>query len=86
MLAVGGLSMTISGFAPIHATAKGYSQADVALLLSAMPIGTLILQIPLGWISDRTDRRFVLVAASALAMVAGLFALGFDGGALAALV
>ncbi|RWK64331.1 MFS transporter [Mesorhizobium sp.] len=86
MLAVGGLSMTISGFAPIHATAEGYSQADVALLLSAMPVGTLILQIPLGWISDRTDRRFVLAAASALALVAGLFALGFDGGALAALV
>ncbi|RVA26154.1 MFS transporter, partial [Mesorhizobium sp. M7D.F.Ca.US.004.03.1.1] len=64
----------------------GYSQADVALLLSAMPVGTLILQIPLGWISDRTDRRYVLIAASALAMVAGLFALGFDGGALAALV
>ncbi|PDQ18245.1 MFS transporter [Mesorhizobium sanjuanii] len=86
MLAVGGLSMAISGFAPIHATAKGYSQADVALLLSAMPVGTLILQIPLGWISDRTDRRYVLIAASALALVAGLFALGFDGGALAALV
>ena len=33
MLAVGGLSMAIAGFAPIHATAKGYSQADVALLL-----------------------------------------------------
>ena len=86
MLAVGGLSMAIAGFAPIHATAKGYSQADVALLLSAMPVGTLILQIPLGWISDRTDRRYVLIAASALAMVAGLFALGFDGGALTALV
>ncbi|MER9892062.1 MFS transporter [Mesorhizobium sp. M0119] len=86
MLAVGGLSMTISGFAPIHATAKGYSQADVALLLSAMPVGTLILQIPLGWISDRTDRRFVLIAASALATAAGLFALGFDGGALVALL
>ncbi|WP_457151018.1 MFS transporter [Mesorhizobium sp. P5_C1] len=86
MLAVGGLSMSIAGFAPIHATAKGYSQADVALLLSAMPVGTLILQIPLGWISDRTDRRYVLIAAAALAMVAGLLALGFDGGALAALV
>ncbi|QPC90322.1 MFS transporter [Mesorhizobium sp. INR15] len=86
MLAVGGLSMAIAGFAPIHATAKGYSQADVALLLSAMPVGTLILQIPLGWISDRTDRRYVLIAASALAMVAGVFALGFDGGALTALI
>ncbi|MFK0691792.1 MFS transporter [Mesorhizobium sp. IMUNJ 23033] len=86
MLAVGGLSMAISGFAPIHATAEGYSQADVALLLAAMPLGTLILQIPLGWISDRTDRRYVLIAASALAVAAGMLAIGFDGGALAALV
>ena len=86
MLAVGGLSMIISGFAPIHATAKGYSQADVALLLSAMPVGTLILQIPLGWISDRTDRRFVLIGAAALAVVASLLAITFDGGALAVLV
>ncbi|MCA0011551.1 MFS transporter [Mesorhizobium sp. B292B1B] len=86
MLAVGGLSMSISGFAPIHATAKGYSQADVALLLSVMPLGTLILQVPLGWISDRTDRRYVLVAASAIAAAAGMFALGFDGGTLALLL
>lgn len=86
MLAVGGLSMSITGFAPIHATAKGYSQQDVALLLSAMPLGTLLLQIPFGWISDRTDRRFVLVAASLLAVVSGLLAVGFDGGTLAILV
>ncbi|RUW80128.1 MFS transporter, partial [Mesorhizobium sp. M2A.F.Ca.ET.067.02.1.1] len=86
MLAVGGLSMIVSGFAPIHATAKGYNQADVALLLSAMPVGTLILQIPLGWISDRTDRRYVLAGAAALAVVASTLAIVFDGGALVALV
>lgn len=86
MLAVGGLSMIISGFAPIHATAKGYGQADVALLLAAMPVGTLLLQIPFGWISDRTDRRYVLVFTSGLAAVAGVAALGFDGGALAILI
>ena len=86
MLAVGGLSMVIVGFAPIHATAKGYSQQEVAMLLSAMPLGTLILQIPLGWVSDRTDRRYVLIAASLLVVLAGLFAAGFDGGALATLV
>src|SRR6185369_5797335 len=86
MLAVGGLSMSIAGFAPIHATAKGYSQADVALLLSAMPVGTLILQVPLGWISDRTDRRYVLAGAALLAVVAGVLAVGFGGGALTVLV
>lgn len=86
MLAVGGLSMSISGFAPIHATAKGYSQDDVAMLLAAMPLGTLILQIPLGWISDRIDRRFVLAAAAALAVAAGVAAVGFDGRTLMLLV
>jgi MFS family permease len=86
MLAVGGLSMCISGFAPIHATAKGYSQDEVAMLLAAMPIGTLILQLPFGWISDRIDRRYVLAAAAALAAVAGMMAIGFDGRSLLLLI
>lgn len=86
MLAVGGLSMMIAGFAPIHATASGLSQQEVATLLFAMPLGTLLFQIPLGWISDRTDRRYVLVAAGLLVVVAGLAANRFDGSALALMV
>ena len=86
MLAVGGLSMMIAGFAPIHATASGYSQRDVAALMFAMPLGTLVFQLPLGWISDRTDRRYVLIAAAALVVVAGVAASRFDGGALALMI
>ena len=82
MLAVGGLSMMIAGFAPIHATASGYSQKDVATLMFAMPLGTLIFQIPFGWISDRTDRRYVLIAAAILVVMAGVAASSFDGGPL----
>lgn len=82
MLAVGGLSMMIAGFAPIHATASGYSQKDVATLMFAMPLGTLVFQIPFGWISDRTDRRYVLIAAAVLVVMAGLAASRFDGGPL----
>ncbi|MEO3389378.1 MFS transporter [Mesorhizobium sp. CAU 1741] len=82
MLAVGGLSMMVAGFAPIHATASGLSQTEVATLMFAMPLGTLIFQLPFGWISDRTDRRYVLVAASVLVVVAGITAGITDGGAL----
>ena len=82
MLAVGGLSMMIGGFAPIHATAIGYDQQSVATLMFAMTIGTLVFQIPFGWISDRTDRRYVLFAASALVAAGGCLAYGFDGAAL----
>ena len=82
MLAVGGLSMMIAGFAPIHATAKGFTQQEVAMLMFAMPLGTLLFQIPFGWISDRTDRRYVLIAASLLVAVAGVAAARFDAAAL----
>ena len=86
MLAVGGLSMMIAGFSPIHATAKGYSQQEVATLLFAMPLGTLLFQIPFGWISDRTDRRYVLIAAALLVVLAGIAASRFDGAALPAII
>ncbi|MDO9307075.1 MAG: MFS transporter, partial [Mesorhizobium sp.] len=82
MLAVGGLSMMIAGFAPIHATAKGFTQQEVATLMFAMPLGTLLFQIPFGWISDRTDRRYVLIAASLLVAIAGVAAARFDAAAL----
>ena len=82
MLAVGGLSMMIAGFTPIHATAKGYTQQEVAVLLICMPLGTLLFQIPFGWISDRTDRRYVLIAASLLVAVAGVAAARYDAAAL----
>lgn len=86
MFAAGGLSMLISGFAPIHATAKGFSQQEVATLLSAMPIGTLLLQIPFGWISDRTDRRYVLIAASLLVALMGVAGLRLDNSTLMVVV
>jgi MFS family permease len=82
MFAAGGLSMMIAGFTPIHATAKGFTQQQVATLLFAMPLGTLLFQIPFGWISDRTDRRYVLVAASLLVVVAGMAAARFDASTL----
>ena len=86
MLAVGGLSMMVAGFAPIHATAKGYSQQEVATLMFAMPLGTLLFQIPLGWASDRTDRRYVLIAASLLVALAGIVASRMDGSALVVMI
>ena len=86
MLAVGGLSMMIAGFAPIHATAKGYTQQEVATLLFVMPLGTLLFQIPFGWISDRTDRRYVLIAASLLVIVAGIAASRFDDSTLLVII
>jgi MFS family permease len=86
MLAVGGLSMMVAGFAPIHATASGYTKDQVALLLMSMQFGTILMQLPLGWISDRIDRRYVLIAASLLVLSGAIAANRLDGAAFALII
>jgi MFS family permease len=86
MLAVGGLSMMVAGFTPIHVAASGYSQAQIALLMAAMPLGSVLFQVPLGWLSDRMDRRIVMVAAALLVACAGITAGIFDGAVLAVII
>ncbi|MGB4949429.1 MAG: MFS transporter [Rhizobiaceae bacterium] len=63
IMASGGLSMLVQGFTPIYAAQKGLSQGDVSLLLFLMQLGMLGVQVPLGALSDRIDRRLVLIGA-----------------------
>lgn len=74
LLAVGGLTMLLQGFAPIYAAAEGYSQQDIALLMFLMQFGMLAVQLPLGALSDRTDRRYVLIAAAIIVAVSAAVA------------
>ena len=69
LLAVGGMSMLVIGFAPIYADAKGFSPFEIGTLLFLMQFGMLAVQFPLGALSDRIDRRYVLVIACALVVV-----------------
>ncbi len=62
-VSVGGLTMTLQGFIPIHAAAENMPNADIASLLSLSLLGNLVFQWPMGYISDRTDRRYVMLAA-----------------------
>ena len=86
MLAVGGLTMMVAGFSPIHLTASGYSKSDIALMMLAMPLGTLLVQLPAGWISDRMDRRYVLLTAAVVVALAGCFAWFMDGSPISVLI
>jgi MFS family permease len=74
MFAVGGLTMLLQGFGPIYVADAGYSKSDVGLLIFLMQLGLLVVQYPLGTLSDRVDRRKVLVAACLLVMATALLA------------
>jgi MFS family permease len=71
------------GMGAVYATAVGLSAAEAALFLSVMTIGGMVLQWPIGRVSDRFDRRTVIIAV-ALAAAATALAAGHVGGASAA--
>lgn len=86
VLAAGGLSMVVQGFAPIYAAGNDIPQRDVALLMFVMQFGLLFIQYPLGALSDRIDRRYVLLITCALICAAGVAALSVTFASLALLM
>ena len=70
------LGMTNGAFrtiGPVYADAMGLSVDQVALFMSLGIAGGALLQYPLGWLSDRTDRRIALLLATAGAACASLY-------------
>ena len=57
---------------PVFGVANALSQSEVALFLTAAVVGGMAAQYPVGWISDKTDRRHVLTGLSAGAILSSL--------------
>ena len=70
------IGMTNAAFryvGPLYAESIGLSLSSVATFISLGVIGGAILQYPLGLLSDRYDRRWILIFATMGAVVSGLF-------------
>ena len=59
---------------PVYAGLVNLSVAQVSVLMSATLIGGMSLQWPIGWLSDRFDRRTVITAVTFVAALAALAA------------
>ena len=44
-------------FLPIYAMRAGWGERSATLLLSVLLLGAILLQLPIGWLGDRVDRR-----------------------------
>lgn len=72
-IAIGLTGAAFRTIGPVYAQSIGMSTAAVATFMSAGIFGGTILQYPLGWFSDRYDRRWALIIGSGGAVFAGLF-------------
>jgi MFS family permease len=76
MLLMGGVFAGQFAMAPVYATLIELNLQQLSGFVSAIFIGAIIFQYPIGWMSDRMDRRALIVGAAALGTllsVAGMF-------------
>jgi MFS family permease len=67
------------GMGPVYGTEVGLTPAEISIFIGAIFGGGLVLQYPIGWLSDRMDRRALIVMVTALGAVSCLVALIFEG-------
>ncbi|QJF51482.1 MFS transporter [Roseobacter ponti] len=78
MFILGGIFSAQFGMAPVYGAKAGLSVGQISTFVAMFFVGSMLLQYPIGWISDRMDRRFLVVitaavgvAGSALGMTLG---------------
>jgi MFS family permease len=57
---------------PVYGMQIGTGETIAILLAAVVALGNLLLQVPIGMLSDKVDRRKVLIACAAIAVVAAL--------------
>ena len=67
---LGGVYATQSGMGAVFGTQIGLTADQIALFVAMLFAGALVLQFPIGWLSDRMDRRKLIFGAAALGAAA----------------
>ncbi|BBF93235.1 MFS transporter [Blastochloris tepida] len=71
-LVFGAVETGSMSFLPLLGLRLGMNENAAALLLSAAMLGNVAFQIPIGWLSDRADRRLVLAGCGAAGAIGAL--------------
>ncbi len=71
MLIAGILSSSFQSFAPVFGVREGMSSTNIANMMALVMLGAIIFQYPLGRISDKVDRRYVMVVLSIAGALVG---------------
>ena len=70
MFIVGLVTATFFALGPVYAQRIGLELKDISYFMAAAVVGTLVLQWPIGALSDRYDRRTILTIVALLTAVA----------------
>ncbi len=69
---LGGVFAAQTGMGAVFGSQIGLTAARIALFIAMLFAGALVLQYPIGWLSDRMDRRKLIFGASCIGAAASL--------------
>tara|TARA_Y100000815_G_scaffold269149_1_gene291380 strand:+ start:326 stop:1597 length:1272 start_codon:yes stop_codon:yes gene_type:complete len=75
---LGGVYSALFGMAAVYGTQSGLSVAQISAFVAAIYVGGLLMQFPIGWMSDRMDRRQLILGTAVLGCIGALAGLMFE--------
>lgn len=79
MFLLGGVYAAQYGMAAVYGAKAGLSLVQISIFVATFYVGATLTQFPLGWLSDRMDRRVLILMVAAVGGVAALMALILGG-------
>ena len=70
MTILGGVFAALFGMGSVYASEIGLSVGQISTFIAAIFVGPMVMQYPIGWISDRMDRRQLIFAVAVLGAMA----------------
>ena len=77
---MGGVFSALFGMASVWGSSKGLTVTEISAFVAAIYFGGLVLQYPIGWLSDHSDRRMIVLCLSVAGFVACFAAYQLDPG------
>ncbi|MEW6257604.1 MAG: MFS transporter [Pseudomonadota bacterium] len=67
-----GLEAAGLSFLAIYAVNVGWNEGDATRLITCMMVGAILLQLPIGWLGDKMDRRRLVIILAVIATLGAL--------------
>ncbi|HEY0275640.1 MAG TPA: MFS transporter [Paenirhodobacter sp.] len=80
MFLMGGVFSALFGMASVWGTNAGLTVPQISVFVGAIYVGGLVAQYPIGWASDRIDRRKIILVVYVIGAVAMMAAFLFSPG------
>lgn len=79
MFLLGGVFSAQFGMASVYGAKAGLTVAQISTFVAMFFVGAVLLQYPIGWISDRMDRRFLILIVSAVGVAGSIIGMALGG-------